>query len=197
MEESYVDCASEAAGYRWASICAALTPRLLLAPRSDPTLFRTPWRGPDSLVLRVRERIDGLPPSGRGWASELTRSALGSYPLGPEEALLAAYALCRLLGGLGTVAQLCAPLAVLCRTPWRPSTWLRPCGKCLFGALRFAELGPRDGSLRFFEEKLRDLLLGSVAAFLLPPELLAVHVALCSCLGLAARLRPLLRRLSF
>ena len=190
-----MDCASEAAQRRWASPCAALTPRLMLAP--EPTAFDAPWRGRGSLVLKVRESLRRLAVLDRGWASALVRCALSfSGALGPEEGLLAAYGLCRLLGGLATLSRLCAPLAVLRRASWSPVVWLRSCGKCLLGASCLAEHGPREGSLRLFEQKLRELLLGAVATFLLPPELLAVHLAVCSSLGLAARLRALLRRRS-
>ena len=191
--EHFADAGDESISAKWGSLTAPLVPCLLMSREACSTLFETPWRRNDSLVLRLRSAavqafriFDADVECQLSWCGYCLRGAAACAGLSAGEVVGFAYSFVLLLASLAGASSISAVLGV---GGLVQKLYLLGCARsfiCFFyDALKLLnESGGAAAPRRLFLlSRARTLVLSCLASLLLPKDVLALHMTSCLLFG--------------
>lgn len=193
--DDFVDAGRESALARWSSLAAPLLPSLLFSRETAATLFATPWRGVASPALRVRalalqiravfehDLASQLSWLGCGW-----RACVASVQLSPGELLCWGYSFVVLLATLAGASAASSALGFggLVRRLYVLGA-AQSFITFVYDAMTIADVGLPRAGVTLLRAKAREFALAAAAAWLLPADVVATHLAACLIYGFCER----------
>lgn len=199
-EEDFADASQESVLARWGSLTAPLCPSVLLSKEASSTLFSTPWRGGDSIVLRSRYIVQHVINVFEGdlncqasWAIACWNGVRSCMHLTACELLCWTYTACLIMATLLGGASLSATVGLGTATK---HLYLLGSARAfvsfVYEAVCLLQSGPSLRAKALVRSRAREFVLSAVASMMLPSDILASHLALCCLFGFMEKLLRLL-----